>query len=65
VQKFTELCRLYQSFRTRNRDYAMQAAQFVRNFAAELAKQIDAPATFTMLDESRKKVLYVRPAQRI
>jgi hypothetical protein len=43
----------------------MQAAQFVRNFAAELAKQIDAPATFTMLDESRKKVLYVRPAQRI
>ena len=61
MQKFAELCHLYQSFRTRNRDYAMRAAQFVRIFAAELAKQIEAPSAFTLPDKNRRKVLYVRP----
>jgi hypothetical protein len=60
VQKFGELCRLYQGFYVRNRDYERQAAQFVWNFAAELAKQIDAPDTF-IVRERKEKVHYVRP----
>ncbi len=65
MQNFDELCRLFQSFRIRNRDYEMSAAQFLRNFAAEIAKQIGAPDTFSLPilppEQSRKTICYVRP----
>jgi hypothetical protein len=60
MEDFEELNALYRNWRTRNRDYAMQAAQFVRQFAAEIAKQIGAPEFFTMPDK-KTKVPYVRP----
>ena len=46
MENFSNLCRIYQDWRTRNRDYGMRAAGFVRNFAAEIATQIGAPETF-------------------
>jgi hypothetical protein len=60
VQNFSELCRMYQDRRIRNREYGMQAARFVTNLAAEIARQIGAPDTFTM-HERNEKVQYVRP----
>jgi hypothetical protein len=50
---------MFQDWRTRNREYGVQATQFVRNFAAEIAEQIGAPDTFTM-HEQNEKVQYVR-----
>ncbi|MGA3310229.1 MAG: hypothetical protein ABSD08_16710 [Xanthobacteraceae bacterium] len=60
VQNFSELCRMYHDQVTRNHNYGLQAGQFMRGFAAELAKQIGAPEMFTMHEEN-KKVRYVRP----
>jgi hypothetical protein len=48
LENFDELCKLYSEARRRNRDYAVKAAQFVRAFAAELGRQIGAPASFRL-----------------
>jgi hypothetical protein len=60
MEDFNELCRLYREWRTRNREYELQAAQFVRRFATEVAKQIAAPETFR-LPGGGKEVPYVSP----
>jgi hypothetical protein len=60
MEDFDELCRLYQEWRKRNRDYALQAARFVSQFTAELAKQIAAPDVFKVPEEN-EEVPYVRP----
>jgi hypothetical protein len=57
MEDFDELCRLYNEWRIRNRDYALQATQFVTRFAAELARQIAAPDAFGR----NKKISYVEP----
>jgi hypothetical protein len=57
MEDFDELCRLYSEWRSRNRDYALQATKFVTRFAAEVARQIAAPDAFG----NDKKVSYVRP----
>jgi hypothetical protein len=59
MQKFDELNRVYFDWRKRNRDYAMQAALFVQDFAAELARQIEAPKSFR-LPIKGTEVPYVR-----
>jgi hypothetical protein len=59
MQNFSDLCRMYHDLVQRNQRYALRAANFLRGFAEELARQVDAPPTFTMTDENRQ-VPYVR-----
>lgn len=59
MQNFDELNALYRDFRTRNRNYALQAAQFVRDFAAELANHIGAPKSFRRPTDN-KNVPYIQ-----
>jgi hypothetical protein len=60
MQSFDELNALYRDFRTRNRNYALQAAQFVRDFAYEFANLIGAQRSFRRPTDN-KDVPYIRP----
>jgi hypothetical protein len=60
MEDFAELCRLYQEQRVRNRNYALRAAEFVRQFAAELGRQIGAPKSFKLPPDGTE-IPYIRP----
>src|SRR5437016_1343890 len=61
MQNFDELCRAYQGWTLRNRDYNLQAAAFVTRFARELGTEIGAPPAFALQGQQPTQLLYIRP----